>query len=138
MANTQALMCVLLVSFLWGGWQLVARASGVSPMWVAVIVTLASVPVVIFASGVLTHADQPSIQGVLIVCAAGVMLGFGMLTYSKLVSTPSWDLSTWVPIAAAGITAVTALGGIIFFGEAVSAKKAAGLILAALGIFLLS
>ena len=65
---------------------------------------------------------------------AGIMLGLGMVAYSRLVSNQEWHVSVLVPIAADLITAVTAFGGFVFFNEDRNVTKIVGIVLIVAGI----
>jgi len=132
-------LSVIFVAIMWGGWPILARASGLNAIWVAVVGTTVGAIAVILVSSTLDQIKSvPDLKALIIGSLAGTMLGLGMFAYSKLVSNPEWEVSTLVPIAAGSITAITALGGILFFGEALGLAKAIGLACIVAGIALLS
>lgn len=137
--NASAWLSVAFVAVMWGGWPLVARVAGLSSIWVAIVGTSVGAVAVLLVSGLSGQIKNlPDTKALLLGSIAGVMLGLGMFAYSKLVSNPEWEISTLVPIAAGLITTLTAIGGVLFFGESIGLAKSIGLVCVVIGIALLS
>ena len=137
--NANAWLSVVFVAVMWGGWPLVARAASLPSIWVAIVGTsVGALAVVVVSSFSGQIKNLPDTKALLIGSIAGVMLGAGMFAYSKLVSNLEWEISTLIPIAAGLITAVTAVGGVWFFGESIGTAKTVGLVCVVVGIALLS
>ncbi len=137
--NASAWLPVAFVAVMWGGWPLVARVASLPAIWVAIVGTSIGALTVVLVSGISGRIkDLPDTKALLLGSIAGIMLGLGMFAYSKLVSNPEWEISTLVPIAAGLITALTAIGGIWFFGESIGLIKSIGLVCVVIGIALLS
>lgn len=137
--NSNAWFSVAFVAIMWGGWPLIARVSGLSSIWVSIIGLTVGAMAVGTISGTFNQIKSvPDLKALLVGGVAGVMLGLGMFAYSKLISNPEWEISTLVPVAAGSITAITAIGGILFFGESIGLIKSVGLLCLVAGIALLS
>jgi drug/metabolite transporter (DMT)-like permease len=80
----------------------------------------------------------PKSKAALIIFVAGLVNGIGMLAYTKMISSPSVELSKFVPIAAALVPVFAMLIAVVLFGDPITLKKIAGLTLACVAVFLLS
>jgi len=133
--NNPWALCALSALF-YGGWPLLARLSGLSPAWVAATVGAGSLPVMLWFLWA-NFASAPT-RGVVIGLIAGVICGLGTIVYSKLLSEPLWDISTFVPVTIAHITAVATIGGWFMFSEAMTFSKIAGILVLFIAIYLMA
>jgi drug/metabolite transporter (DMT)-like permease len=130
------LVCILLVAVCWGGYPLIARASGYGgPLGTLVLAFAGLLPIaltVLWQRG----AEGPSREAVLELAIAGVLMGIGLLAFNRLANS-RMDASISIPIVDTAMLIVTTLGAIWFFQEAVTARKLAGLALLLAGIAVL-
>lgn len=118
-----------------GVWPLVMRASGLGAAWVAIMLALGSGLVGI---SVFKGTAFPSLNGLLIGLAAGLLNGFGVLAYGKLIGMPEVEMSKIVPLLVVLIGAVGVLGGYFFYGEPFTLRKIIGIIAVIIAAFLLT
>lgn len=132
------LFSVFIVTCLWGGWPLVARASGLPPLWMAIVGTTGGALAVWFSVLIfpVRLGTFPSTQSFALGFVASVMLGLGMFWYSGLLMNA--EISKYIPIVAGCITAITVIGGMMFFQEPVTLSKGMGIVLVIIGIVLLN
>ena len=103
-----------------GVWPLVMRASG------------------LVGISVFKGTAFPSLNGLLIGLAAGLLNGFGVLAYGKLIGMPEVEMSKIVPLLVVLIAAVGVLGGYFFYGEPFTLRKIIGIIAVIIAAFLLT
>jgi drug/metabolite transporter (DMT)-like permease len=130
------LACIAIVALFWGGYPLVARASGHGDALGTLVLSLAGlVPVVAaaFWSGV---ERRPSNGDLARLIVAGLMMGIGLLAFNRL-ANGRLDASVSIPVVDTAMLLVSALAAIWFFGEPVTAQKLAGIALLVAGIALL-
>jgi drug/metabolite transporter (DMT)-like permease len=130
------LVCILLVAVCWGGYPLVARASGYGGPLGTLVLALAGLLPIALTLLWQRGAGRPSREAVLQLAIAGVMMGIGLLAFNRLANS-RMDASISIPIVDTAMLIVTALGAIWFFQEAVTARKLAGLALLLAGIAVL-
>ena len=118
-----------------GGWPLAARAAGIPPFGIAVILSIGTVAAVTAVGPMMFTWDAVTKKMVYIGLLAGLINGVSFLAYSKLVSNPAWDISLYVPLAIAMMLIVPVIGGPLFFGESMSPNKWLGIILILAGIY---
>jgi drug/metabolite transporter (DMT)-like permease len=129
-------LCIVLVALLWGGWPLVARAAGdVGPIGSLLIVAGGLVPVALATAW--GGAVLPPAPALGKLAVAGLMNGAGLVAFHALATQRSADISIVVPIADTGMLLVTALGGVLFFAEALTVQRSVGVALLVAGIALL-
>ena len=129
-------ICIALVAVFWGGYPLVARLSNFGgPLGSLVLATIALVPV---AATTLFTRDSvlPTRAQLWPLVIAGVMQGAGLLAFVR-VATGRVEASVAIPLSDVGMMLVTTVGAILFFQEAVTPQKLAGLALLVAGIVLL-
>ena len=120
-----------------GGWPLVARAIGLPPLGIAILLSVGTLALVSFVGPVFFPWTTISGKTIFLGLGIGVINGFAFLAYSKLVATLEWDVSTYVPVALALMLIVPAIGGPLFFKEDFSVEKFAGIVSILIGIYLL-
>jgi len=81
-------------------------------------------------------AIQVTREGVYISLIAGIVAVLAVLT--EVTAYQIGSLSTLSPMIAAGVAAITAVGGIVLFKETVTPKILVGILLAIVAIYLLS
>ena len=79
---------------------------------------------------------QTTREGVYISLIAGIVAVLAVLT--EVTAYQIGSLSTLSPMIAAGVAAITAVGGIVLFKETVTPKILVGILLAIVAIYLLS
>jgi len=133
---TLEIVCIALVAACWGGYPLVARASGYGgPLGTLVLALAGLLPItlaVLWQGGV----ERPSAAAIGKLAVAGLLMGGGLLAFNKLANS-RLDASISIPIVDTAMLIVTTLGAIYFFQEAVTARKLAGLALLVAGILAL-
>jgi drug/metabolite transporter (DMT)-like permease len=129
-------ICIVLVALFWGGYPLIARLSSFGgPLGSLILAALSLVPigVAVVATGDVTPPTRAQLWPILL---AGLMQGVGLVAFLRL-ATGKLEASVAIPIADVGMLIVTTVGAILFFQEAVTLHKLAGLGLLFAGIFLL-
>ena len=136
-----ALHLILLNGLCWGGFGLVARASGLnSSILVNVSIALGTL-VAPSAHALITKTSLPgaTISAVMICVAAGVVNGIGMIPYGQLIEGSMrgrWELSSVLPMALIVMVTVATIGACVCYGESFTMRKALGLLLAGTAIYL--
>jgi len=129
--------CIVVVALFWGGYPLIARLSDLGgPIGSLALSTVAFVPVVIAVWWV-GMPQRPTTAQLWPLAVAGVMQGIGLLAFVQLASSRRMEASVAIPIADVSMLLVTTIGAILFYQEAVSLQKLAGVALLVLGIALL-
>lgn len=118
-----------------GAWPLVMRASGLATAWVVMILALGTGLVGI---SVFKGTASPSLNGLLIGLAAGLLNGMGSLAYGKLLGMPEAEMSKIVPLLVVLIGAVGVFGGYFFYGEPFTLRKIIGIITVIIAALLLT
>ncbi len=140
MKNTSALFLAIVAGLFWGTWPLVMKQCGAIP-------PITRVFIMSFASGLLCvpfMKNQANIALLLSITGgfallAGVLNIAGHIIFQPLVAgLGEAEVSIVMPIAGVVAISTTALGGILFYGESLSPKKAVGLIGAAVVVWLIS
>ena len=127
---------VVLVALCWGGWPLVSRSAGETGAGGSLVILLgALVPVGIAAAWEGGGLAAPHALARL--ALAGVLNGAGLVAFHLLITRRNVEVSTAVPVVDTAMLLVTALGGILFFAEAVTLQKGIGVSLLVAGIYLL-
>ncbi|MBI2633382.1 MAG: EamA family transporter [Parcubacteria group bacterium] len=121
-----------------GLWPLVMKYASVSPAWSAVYIScvtfVMSLTVLISTSSEKTIF---SLKIILIGLAAGALNGIGTLLYTRLIASPSTDISKIAPLIVALMPLFTIVGALILFGEPITLKKGCALVLIAVVAWLL-
>ncbi|HAT68529.1 MAG: hypothetical protein A2481_02290 [Candidatus Yonathbacteria bacterium RIFOXYC2_FULL_47_9] len=120
-----------------GGWPLVARAIGIPPFGIAVILSIGTVAAVTAVGPLMFTWDTVSRKMVYIGLIAGAINGVSFLAYSRLVSSTEWDISTYVPIATALMLIIPVIGGPLFLNETLTMNKVVGTISILIGVYLI-
>lgn len=128
----------LVAALTFGAWPLMARFSQLSASWIAISIATSSTLTILI--GLLPKASLPTksvLLGLVICLIGGVLNGLGMLSYSKVLSTASWDVSKYIPLMTVMIILIAAIGGFALFKEALNWQKALGLTCALAAVWLL-
>lgn len=126
-----------LAAFGFAAWPLMLRGANLSGIWVAILATIGAVPIVLL--GYKLDPNVPAFKSILWGLLAGVINGFAMLAYSRLVAWKGVDLSSIMPLVLVITPLVIVLGGFFIYGEQIfAAKKLAGIVFALLAIWFLS
>jgi drug/metabolite transporter (DMT)-like permease len=130
---TLEIVCIALVAICWGGYPLVARASGYGGPLGALILTFAGLVPILLSVLWQGSSERPSPGALGKLGIAGVLMGSGLVAFNRLANSPL-EASISIPIVDTAMLIVTTLGAIYFFQEAVTAQKLVGLALLAAGI----
>lgn len=134
--TTQALFYSIITGVFFGIWPLISRTTGLSTMWKALTITVGTAIVVAF--GIIKELQLPPTKSLLVGILAGLVSGFGLLTYGKLISNSNqWDMSITIPISLIITPMVIILGGWFFFHETITPTKALGGSLGLVAIYLM-
>jgi drug/metabolite transporter (DMT)-like permease len=120
-----------------GTWPLITRAAGDSSSW-AMPIVLAACMLTSFVARIGAKDAFPGRTAVAILVAAGIVNGLGALAYGRLITSTSQSMSALPSAALTAMIVVMAVGGFVFFKEAVTPSKLVGLALAAAGCYLLT
>ncbi|MBC7982915.1 MAG: EamA family transporter [Candidatus Obscuribacterales bacterium] len=130
-------LCIALVAIFWGGYPLVARASGVGGATGALILTLSALApigiVTLWQGNALRFAGHELAKLVV----AGVMMGIGLIAFNAVANSKQLDASVSIPIVDTAMLLVTVVGAVLFFAEPVTVKKCIGIGLLITGILVL-
>lgn len=127
---------VALVAFFWGGWPLVSRSAGetgATGSLILLVAALAPVALVTLWEG----PEMPPPVAVVKLALAGAMNGAGLVAFHLVTTRPGVEISSAVPVIDTAMLLVTALGGVLFFAEALTPQKGIGVALLVAGILLL-
>ena len=132
MNNAPFLFFLTVIGF--GFWPLLGRWSGVPSPWVSSVVMAATAVVVIWIErGELE--SYPAARSLLLLFFAGATNAVGMVAYGRLLST-KFD-PVLAPASLVVMIIVNAVASIACFGGVFTAEKWVGLLLTAVGAFLL-
>lgn len=134
MNNPMVLALISAIGF--GAWPLVSRGSGLSPIWTAITLSVATAMTILAGSPVF-RGGSISTKAILIGLVAGLLNGLATLTYSQLISNKEWDISIYIPLTVGLMLVTLAVGGVVFFSESVTPSKVAGIIAILAGVYLL-
>lgn len=116
-------------------WPMIARFSGLSSAWVAVIAMSSTLLVAVGAIG--TNPGPLSMKGFVLVLLAGVLNGTGIVLFSSLFAGAKGDPSRYVSITYGLLPALSMVGMIIWFHDPMTIPKVLGLGLVVAGVFLI-
>jgi drug/metabolite transporter (DMT)-like permease len=131
------LICIAIAALTWGGYPLIARASGVGrPIGALVLTVCALLPISIASlwSGPIVRLTAAELVRL---AAAGVLMGIGTLAFNFVVNSREIEASVSIPLIDTTMLLVSVVGAIIFFAEPVTAKKAIGVVFLIAGILML-
>jgi drug/metabolite transporter (DMT)-like permease len=127
---------VVLVALCWGGWPLVSRSAGGTGAAGSLVILLAAlVPVGLAAYW--EGGALPAPHAAARLAVAGVLNGAGLVAFHLVTIRRDVEVSSLVPVIDTAMLLVTALGGILFFAEALTLQKGIGVALLVTGIYLL-
>lgn len=135
MNNGLLLAVITAVGF--GAWPIVGRLAGANRFWMILAVMI---PTIILTSWAERDGfpEFPSWKASAMLVACGIANGVSMLTATAIILEKNLDLSAIFPIVNVAIVTVSALSGIFFLNEAVTASKTVGLVCACAAAWLLS
>jgi len=128
---------IAIVAVAWGGYPLVARASGVGGPVGALVLTLAGLVPITAAVMWQGGAVRPTGLELTRLGIAGVMMGIGLVAFNAVANSRHMDASVSIPIIDTTMLIVTVIGAILFFAEPITVKKAIGVALLVSGILVL-
>ena len=129
-------LCIVVVAAMWGGWPLVARASGYGGPLGSMLLTFAGLVPIALATVVQGATGLPPGSTLIKLAIAGAMMGTGLVAFNIVVNG-SLDASVSIPIVDAAALIVSTAGAVYFFGEAFSFQKLVGISLLVAGIVVL-
>ena len=125
------------VAVFWGAYPLVTRACGYQGPFATLLVGVSAVaPLLGFVLWQGAAWTRPSPAQLAALVLAGMMQGLGLIAFLR-VASGSLEASIAIPISDVAMLIVTAIGALVFFQEAVTVQKLAGLALLVIGIALL-
>ena len=124
------------IALCWGGYPLLERTVAAHPAWIAALLVIGSVPT--GALGLIQKPELPTLKASIVILIAGLVLGLGMFFFGKILAWPGLEIGKIFPVLIGLATLVSAIGGAVFFGEAVTAYKLSGLAAILIGIYMLS
>jgi len=130
------LACIALCALFWGGYPLVARASGHGDALGTLVLSLAGLVPVVTAALWAGVERRPLTADLARLVVAGLMMGIGLLAFNRL-ANGKLDASVSIPVVDTAMLLVSAAAAIWFFGEPVTPRKIAGIALLVAGIALL-
>ena len=128
---------IALVSVLWGGYPLITRLSTINGPLASLLLALSSLVPILIAVAVTGDTARPTRAQLWPILVGGLMQGLGLMAFVR-VATSKIEASIAIPISDAAMLIVTAAGALLFFQEAISVQKIAGLSLLVVGILLLT
>ena len=128
---------IALAALTWGGYPLIARASGVAGPIGALILTLFSLApisaMLIWQGG----ATRLSPMELIKLIVGGLLMGVGTTAFNFVANSRQMDASISIPIVDTMMLLITVIGAIVFFAEPVTVKKTVGIALLIAGIVVL-
>ena len=132
----QAFLYSFLTGLFFGIWPLISRQAQLSTTWTTVTITVGTGIVVVI--NLFQELSLPSTKSLAIGLVAGIVSGFGLLTYGKLIANSSrWDMSLTIPISLIITPMVIIIGGYLFYNETLTIPKVVGGILGVIAIYLM-
>jgi drug/metabolite transporter (DMT)-like permease len=132
---SREVVAIALVALFWGGYPLLARASGYGGPWGALLLNLAAVVPIVLSIALWPGAsERPSLEATAKLLLAGAMMGCGLVAFNVVANSPRLEASVSIPIVDTAMLLVTAFGAVLFFQEAVTAQKLLGIALLLAGI----
>lgn len=133
MTKNPLVYCLIAACF-FGTWPVIARFAHLSPGWLALVFSIGTGVVAVAGLNSPVPLARPLIIGV----GAGMVNGIGMLAFAKLISWEGVQVSRVIPITFALMPVFTTLAALVLFGEQLSLRKAFGVTLAFIAVYLLS
>lgn len=131
------IVCMAIVALAWGGYPLIARASGVGGALGALILTLSAlIPIAALTLWQGAIARPPSAALVKLI-VAGTLMGIGTAAFNFVANSRQLDASVSIPIIDTAMLLVSVLAAVVFFAEPMTAKKIIGIGLLIVGIVML-
>jgi drug/metabolite transporter (DMT)-like permease len=130
------LVSIAAVALFWGGWPLVARSAGETGLPGALVMSIAQMAAIVLAM-LATERSLPPASALGALAVAGAMMGMGLIAFNAAASSPLVEASTIIPILDTSMIIVAVIGGILFFGEALTVRKLIGIALLLSGILAL-
>lgn len=129
---------IAVVGLTWGGYPLLTRWAGYEGPRATLILMLTSIVPIVIAMLKPSANDTvaPTTLALVKLCGAGVLMGIGLLAFHALMTSPM-DASISVPIVDVSMLLISAIGAIVFFGEAITLHKIGGIALLLAGMALL-
>ena len=121
------------VALFWGGWPLVARAAGETGVPGALVLSIAQIVTIAIAL-LVADRSMPPANALGTLAVAGAMMGLGLIAFNAAASSPLVEASTIIPILDTSMLIVSVIGGVWFFGEALTVRKLVGIALLLSGI----
>lgn len=134
--NSNLMLCIV-TALGFGAWPLIARASGVTGGWVMSVVMGVSALVSLLILRPQT-STFPAGVSLAILALAGVANGIGAAAFGKLTTEAAKAGSSLPAVALAAMIVVLTVGGFLFFKQPVSGTKLLGVLVTAVGCYLLA
>lgn len=129
---------IVIVALCWGGYPLLARASGYEgPRGTLILMLAGLAPIATMTVFGAKHgSDWPAGPALVKLGLAGLMMGCGLLAFYNLTTGPM-DASVSIPIVDVAMLLVSTVLAILIFAEVVTLQKIIGIALLLAGIALL-
>lgn len=129
--------CIVIVALAWGGYPLIARASGIGGALGALILTLSALLPIVAITWWQGIAMRPAIPEIIKLVIAGIMMGIGTTAFNFVANSRQLDASVSIPIIDTAMLLVSVIAAVIFFAEPVTMRKLLGMGLLVAGIVVL-
>ena len=133
--NSQLLWAIF-AGLCFGVWPAIIRPTNLPGYWVPVLIGIGT-----SLGGFVgwrAPVSTPVWSAIAICISAGVVNGVGQIVYGRMICSPNIDLSITVPVIGIVMVASATIVSIIFFREAITISKAAGILLVCVAIYLLN
>ena len=123
-----------------GGWPLIVRAYPVPPIVASLGVSIGTLLFVSAAYGMpffKFNSNDLNLTDIIFCVTAGFVNGIAFISYTWIVTNPSWAES-YIPISLIFMIAFLALGGIVFFNDEISLRKIIGFCFGVISIYILT
>lgn len=136
MPKSSFLLCLVAGTF-FGSWPLIMRSSGLNYVVAALALQLGSF--IVFTPLLSGRANTTTILavGVLVGLLAGIVNGFGQLSFQKLVSLKDVEISRFTVIVVTLQIIISVVGGYVIYHEPFTVRKTAGIVAAIVAVNLL-
>jgi drug/metabolite transporter (DMT)-like permease len=129
--------CIVIVALAWGGYPLIARASGIGGALGALILTLSALLPIVVITWWQGIAMRPAMPEIIKLVIAGILMGIGTTAFNFVANSRQLDASVSIPIIDTAMLLVSVIAAVIFFAEPVTMRKLLGMGLLVAGIVVL-
>jgi drug/metabolite transporter (DMT)-like permease len=131
------IICIAITALMWGGYPLLARASGVGTPLGALILTSSALLPTACATIWYGAIARPAANDFIKLIVAGILMGAGTTAFNYVANSRQIEASISIPIIDVAMLIVSVVAAVVFFSEPITAKKLIGLALLIAGIVVL-